>query len=168
MMADDDSRAVPAAGKFETLADYRSAVHEAISHARRIVRIFDRDLEDGGYNSLERFDLLRAFLLRSRATQVQIALHDVDYVQRHCPRLLILLQQFSHSVSIHQTTPEAREVSDGLVISDDAHFVHRFHFEHARGEWVLNGLARTQPWLRRFEEIWHVSVPAVSATTLGL
>jgi hypothetical protein len=71
-------------------------------------------------------------------------------------------------VSIHQTNQDAQGVYDGFIVADDAHYVHRFHFDHPRGEWVLNDIAHTQGLLRRFEEIWSASAAAVSATTLGL
>lgn len=164
----DDSRQVPAAGRFETLSEYRMAIDRAVLAARRTIRIFDRSLEGAGFNDAARFEALRTFLLSGRDRRLDFVLHDVDHVQRYCPRLLSLLRQFSHAVNIHQTTSEARGVYDGILVADDAHYVHLFHFDHPRGEWVLNDLAKTQPLLRRLEAIWQASVPAVSATTLGL
>lgn len=163
----DDSQ-LPAAGHFDTPAEYRLAIDQAVRAARRSIRVFDRNLEDAGFNGAARFETLRAFLLSGRDRRLDFVLHDVDYVQRYCPRVLSLQRQFSHAVNIHQTTSEARSVHDGILVVDDAHYVHRFHFDHPRGEWVLNDLAKTQPLLRRFESLWQASAPAVSATTLGL
>lgn len=164
----DDSRQLPASGRFDSLTEYRLAIDRAVLAARRTIRVFDRNLEHAGFNDAARFDALRGFLLGGRDRKLDLVLHDVDYVQRYCPRMLSLLRQFSAAVNIHQTTSEARGVYDGILVADDAHYVHRFHFDHPRGEWVLNDLARTQPLLRRFELIWQASTPAVSATTLGL
>ena len=55
-----------------------------------------------------------------------------------------------------------------MLIADDAHYVHRFHYEQPRAELVLNDHKLTQPLLYRFEEIWHASTLAVTATTIGL
>ncbi len=164
----DDSRQVPAAGRFDSLMEYRQAIDRAVLAARRTIRVFDRNLEDAGFNDAARFETLRAFLLSGRDRRLDFVLHDVDYIQRYCPRLLSLQRQFTHAVNIHQTTAEARGVYDGILVVDDAHYVHRFHFDHPRGEWVLNDLAKSQILLRRYESIWQESVPAVSATTLGL
>ena len=158
----------PAVGRFDTLADYRGAIDLALLGARRRIWMFDRNLEDAGFNTAARHEALRAFLLGGQDRRLDIVLHDVDYVQRYCPRLLNLQRQFSHVVNIHQTNQEARGIYDGILVADDAHYVHRFHFDHPRGEWVMNDLARTQPLLRRLEEIWQASRVAVSATTLGL
>lgn len=164
----NDAREIPSSGHFDTLADYRRAIDRAVLAAKRTIRVFDRSLEDAGFNEASRFEALRSFLLSGRDRRLEVVLHDTEYIQRYCPRMLSLLRQFSHAVHIHQTNSEARGVYDGILVMDDAHFVHRFHFDHARGEWVLNDLARTQPLLRRFEDIWAASTAAVSATTLGL
>lgn len=164
----DDALQVPAAGRFASPSEYRVAIDRIVRRGRRTIRVFDRNLDGAGFNAADRFEVLRSFLLQSRENRLQFVLHDVGPVQRDHPRLLLLLRQFSAAVSIHQTSQEAQGVYDGIVVADDAHYVHRFHFDHPRGEWVLNDIARTQGLLRRFEEIWSASAPAVSATTLGL
>jgi len=164
----DDSYQIPDHGRFDTLTDYRSAIDRAIRCARRHIRVFERNLQDCGFNDPQRHEALNAFLLNNRDNRLQIVLHDVDYVQRYCPRTLSLLSRFSHAVSIHRTTQEARGVYDGIIVADDAHYIHRFHFDQPRGDWVCNDIGRTQPLLRRFEEIWGASFVAVPATTLGL
>jgi len=165
---DDDSAQVPAAGRFETPSQYRFAIDRLVERAGRHIRVFDRNLEGAGFNDAARFEALRRFLLHSRDNRLHFVLHDPGPVQRDCPRLLLLLRQFSHAVSIHQTSQEARGIYEGIIVADDAHYVHRFHFDHPRGDWVLNDIGRTQGLLRRFDEIWQASAVAVSATTLGL
>jgi hypothetical protein len=164
----DDALEVPASGRFDAVSEYRAAIDRLVARGRRTIRIFDRNLEGAGFNDASRFEALRSFLLLSRDNRLRIVLHDVALVQRDCPRLLLLLRQFSDAVSIHQTNQEARGIYDGILLADDAHYVHRFHFDHPRGEWVLNDIPRTQGLLRRFEEIWAASAAAVTATTLGL
>lgn len=164
----DDALELPASGRFGAASEYRAAIDRLVTRARRTIRVFDRELDGAGFNDASRFEVLRNFLLNSRDNRLQIVLHDVGPLQRDCPRLLLLLRQFSHAVSIHQTNPEARGVYDGIILADDAHYVHRFHFDHPRGEWVLNDIPRTQAMARRFEEIWAASAAALSATTLGL
>ena len=148
--------------------EYQEALDTVIDHARYTLRIFDFDLHDGGYNAVPRYDRLKRFLLASSKNRLLIVLHRVDYLKRDCPRMLNLLREHSEAVFIHQTNAEARNVFDPLLIADDAHYVHRFHYEQPRAECVLNDLALTQPFLQRFEEIWQASTLAVAATTIGL
>ena len=148
--------------------EYRNAVDTVIEQARRRIRIFDFNLDDGGYNSPRRDDLLRAFLLANRSARLEVALHDTDHLTQSCPRLMSILRQFSHAVYFYQTTAQARHVYDPFVIVDGTHYVHRFHYESPRAVMALDDIAGAHVLERRFEEIWQASVPTVSATTLGL
>ena len=147
---------------------YQQALDTVIGYARHTLRIFDFDLHDGGYNAVPRYDGLKRFLLASSKNRLLIVLHNVEYIKRDCPRMLNLLREHSDAVFIHQTNAEACAASDPLLIADDAHYVHRFHYEQPRAERVLNDLALTQPFLHRFEEIWQASTLAVAPTTIGL
>lgn len=148
--------------------EYQQALDTVIEHARQTLRIFDFDLHEGGYNDARRYEGLQRFLRASPQNRLFIALHSIEYINRECPRMQNLLREHSFAVFIHQTNAEARAACDPLLIADDAHYVHRFHYEQARAELVLNDPALTRPLLLRFEEIWHASTLAVPATTLGL
>ena len=158
----------PCAQPFFGMSEYQQALDAVIGHAQHTLQLFDFNLHDGGWNSPQRYACLKRFLLHSAHNRLHIALHSVDYVSRNCPRMLNLLREHSYAVFIHQTNPELRAVFDPLLIADDAHYAHRFHYEQPRGEYVLNDLAKTQGLLLRFDEIWQASTAAVFATTLGL
>ena len=84
------------------------------------------------------------------------------------PMLMLLLKQFSHSMAIHQTLPVARRVYDPFSIADDLRFVHRFHYNDVRGAATIGDVAAIHALLKRFDEIWQASAPAVTANTTGL
>lgn len=153
---------------FTGVIEYAQAIDEVLPLATTAIRVFDRDLRDGAWNGSQRFALLKTFLLAGHGRRVYIVLHGVDFLTRECPRVLTLMRQHSDAVFIHQTNSEAGGIYDPMIIADDAHYVHRFHFEQPRGERVLNDPGLTQALLRRYEEIWHASTPAVTATVLGL
>jgi hypothetical protein len=71
-------------------------------------------------------------------------------------------------MSIHQTLPAARRVYDPFAVADDTVFVHRFHYDNVRGTLSVGDVANTRLLIKRFEEIWQASCPAIAATTLGL
>jgi hypothetical protein len=149
------------------LIEYQQALDEVLTYARHQVRVFDYDLHEGGWNSPARFERLSQFLL-GRECKLHVVLHSTDFVARYCPRLLALLRQYTDKVAIHQTTTEARGASDPLLIVDDAFYVHRFHYEQPRAELALHAVAHAGVLIRRFDEIWQASMPAVTATVLGL
>ena len=148
-------------------AAYAAALDTILGRPKRIVRIFENVL-GSDYNTTRRFELLRAFLLANPRNRLQIVAHDVQSLDRNCPRLLNLLRLHAHAISIHETHQAAKAVYDPFAVVDDLHYVHRFHFEEMRGLLALEDPIGTHTFIERFGEIWEASSPAVSATTLGL
>ena len=91
------------------MAAYEKAINTVIDNALTASRIVDYNLEDGGCNSPQRFELLQSFLLARRNNRVYMVLHDINYLTRFCPRMQILQRQFSHAIDIHQISPEAKK-----------------------------------------------------------
>ena len=158
----------PTSRLFASLSAYQQALDQVIEQARHTLYFFEYDLHEGGWNSPQRENLLQQFILRSTNNRLHIALHSVDFVRRHCPRLLNLQRQYSYAVFIHETNPEARSINDPMLIADGRHYVHRFHYAQVRGELVLHDPDQTLRLAQRFDEIWRASTVAVTATTLGL
>jgi hypothetical protein len=149
-------------------AESLQAIDEVIGAAQRTLRIFDYTLGNRGFNSPERAEKLRAFLVAGRAHRIQIALHEPEHLHRECPRLIILLRQFPMQIEIHRTLQQAREATDPFVTADDHSVWHQLHFSQARAVVAVHSPQDALPIVQRFEEIWELSEPAVSATTTGL
>ena len=158
---------MPGERPLEGLVAYDAALDELIANAEHTVRIFDKSI-GRNFNSPQRHDLLRQFLLARRTNRVKIALHDTANIVRDCPRLMMLLKRFSHGLSIHQTLPAARRVYDPFAVADDTRFVHRFHYTDMRGAATIGDVAATSLLIKRFDEIWEASTPSVAATIIGL
>jgi hypothetical protein len=150
------------------LAESQAAIDEVISSARRELRVFDISLSNRGFNSPARAEKLRELLVSGRAHRLRIALHETELLDRECPRLLILLRQFPMSIEIHRTLAQAREATDPFIVADDHSIWRQMHHEQPRSIVALHSPAEAIPILQRFEEIWDLSEPAVSATKLGL
>ncbi len=167
-MSEPTIPAKPEYRRLEGPLEYEQAIDAIIQQASHQLRIFDYDLRNQGYNSPHRFELLQNFLLAGRTNHLAIVLHDTRYLDSECPRMMNLIKQFSHAVSVFQTTAEARVASDSFIIADDAHFLHRFHYEHPRAALSLHDKEAALDLIRRFNEIQALSEPAAPATTLGL
>lgn len=147
--------------RFEGVREYDTVIDSLIPHARRVIRVFDKTLSSA-YNSPQRCEALRQFLLASRSNRLMIVLHEIETLERDCPRPLQLLRQFSHGVSVRQTLRGAKHVYDPFVIIDASHYVHRFHHDYLRcAQGTHDGVGARQ-LLDRFAEIWEVSAPIVS------
>ena len=150
------------------IAESQAAIDDVIGVAQRTIRVFDIALANRGFNTPARTDRLRQFFVAGRAHRLLIALHETDGLEREAPRLLALLRQFPMSIEIHRTLAQARNAMDPFIVADDHSVWHQHHFEQPRATVAIHSPADAMPVAQRFEEIWDLSEPAVSATTLGL
>lgn len=167
-MSQTDAAPKPSYKPISGTADSLAAIAEVVSAAQNTLRIFDVSLSNRGFNSPGLTDKLRQFLVSGRAHRIFIALHDTVLLERENPRLLILLRQFPMSIEIHRTLAQARNANDPFVVADDHSVWHQHHFEQPRAIVALHSPADAVPIVQRFDEIWQLSEPAVSATTTGL
>jgi hypothetical protein len=151
-----------------TLAEQTGAIDELVALARRRIRVFDQDLSQTGWNQASRIDHLAAFLRGTRGRRLDIIVHDTTYLETACPRMLKLLQTYSHAITIYRTGAEARRATDPLLIVDDRHYLHRFHLEQPRAAMGIEQPEQTRPLANRFDEIWATGEPGINATVLGI
>ena len=167
-MSSTDDAPRPSYRALSGLAESNDAIDEVVSAATRTIRIFDTSLSNRGFGAPGRMERVRRFLVAGRAHRLLIALHETDLLERENPRLLALLRQFPMSIEIHRTLAQARNANDPFVLADDHSVWHQMHHEQPRAIVALHSPADALPIVQRFEEIWDLSEPAVSATTLGL
>ena len=158
----------PRTVELASVAEQAGAIDELIGLAQRRIRVFDQDLSHTGWNLAARADRLAQFLREARGRRLDIIVHDTHYIESACPRLLGLLRTYSFAVTIYRTGTEARLATDPLIIVDDRHYLHRFHFEQSRAAMGINQPDQTRPLAARFEEIWATGEPGLNATVLGL
>ena len=151
-----------------SIAEQIAAIDQLIELARRRIRVFDADLSQMGWNGAERIACLGAFLRGVRGRRLDIIVHDTGYLERSCARLLGLLRSYSYAVAICRTGTDARHATDPLFLVDDAHYLHRFHFEQPRATLGIAQPEQARPLAMRYDEIWATGEPGINATVLGL
>jgi hypothetical protein len=149
-------------------ADYIAALDTLCSLAQHSLCIFDKNFEDAGFNSEARHEMLRAFLLASPANRLQLLTHDTRYLVQRCPRMMLLLRQFSHNMHIYRTPQHLQHIAEPFAVADELHYIRRFHFDDPRGILAYSDPEGVRTLHSRFMEIWLSSHPGASATTLGL
>ena len=170
-MASSDSTepaTAPRTVELTSIAEQIAATDELIALARRRIRVFDQDLSRTGWNQPSRIERLGAFLREVRGRRFDVIVHDTHYLESGCPRMLKLLRTCSSGMTIYRTGPEARLATDPLLIIDDRHYLHRFHFAQPRATMGIDLPEETKPLATRFEEIWATGEPGINATVLGL
>ncbi len=147
--------------------EYEALVDALIPQTQRYIRVFDSTLPRA-WNSPERHEALRQFLLANRTNRLQIVVHDAEPLERDCPRMVELVRQFGTAVRIHETLSPAKQVYDPFVVFDANQYLHRFHYRFLRAAQGVNDIIGAQQLLDRYAEIWEVSVQAVTAGNSGL
>ena len=148
--------------------NYETTLNIVIAHAENELLIFDQDFERGDYVSLQRFEVLSAFLSKDNVSKLTIILQNTDYFIQHCPRLFELLKNYGHKMVVYETNDNAKVAKDCFVIADKQHYVRRFHIDQARIKYALNDVEECANLSMRFDELLDETTEAVSATKLGL
>jgi hypothetical protein len=154
--------------QFDGAADYVAALDAVCSLAQHTLNIFEDNYEDIGFNSEARYDALRRFLLASPNNRLNLLAHNPQPLIRYCPRMMMLLRQFGHSMFIYEMPRSLAHITEPFAVADNAHYVRRYHFDDTRGLLARNDPEEARRLNSRFQEMWTSSRPCASATTLGL
>jgi len=154
--------------RFDGEAEFQSAVDRLIGQPGRELRIFDPDLSALRVNSPARIAQLEKFLRASRTHKIHIVVHDTGHLSRYCPRMLGLLELFTHAIQINRTAEEIRNLQDAFLVLDAQHFLRRPVARYFRGVIAMHDETEALAMRSRFQEIWAASFPGVSSTTAGL
>jgi hypothetical protein len=153
--------------RFEGMREYEAIIDGLIPQTQRAIRVFDQRLARE-WNSPQRFEALRQFLLANRHNRLLIVVHDAEPIVKECPRMVELVRQFAAAVRIHESLVAAKQVYDPFVVFDANHYVHRFHYRFLRAAQGTNDVLGAQQLIDRYAELWDASALAVSAGTSGL
>lgn len=161
-------KASPGETRFDTYEAYRLAVATVVMQAQRELAIFDPDLEETGLESRAGVEHLTRLLAAGRGRQLRIVLHDTGHLERHCPRLIRLLQDYGHIASLRRSPEHLRNLTDCFIVADGSHAAIRFHADHARGKLLIAQDEQVGNWQSRFGELWELATATSCITTLGL
>jgi len=150
-----------------TVAEQSQAIDMLLGLATQRVRVFDIDLSQCAWNGAARGSALERFL-RTPNAQLEVIVHDTRWLEASGARLLALLRQFGHAMTVYRTGAEARHAMDPLLLVDGRHFLHRYHVDQPRATVAVDMPQRAKPLVARFDEIWATGEPGVAGTVLGL
>ncbi len=153
---------------FATINEYQAALDRLIAAAQHRIRIHDRNLADGDFNTVVRHDSLRSFCVAGAGRRIEILLDETDTVQYHCPRLMQLLRDFGHVIEIRQTEPGSERPEHGFALADRHAVLRRHDKDDLRGSLDLDNVHDAVLLHDLFERLWERAPVVVPATTLGL
>lgn len=152
--------------RFDTRRALQAQWLALLARARRRLDLFDPDFAVFPLGAPEAEAALRAFLRGGGV--LRLALHDTAHVERHCPRFLRLLRDYSQLAECRQTPRSLRHLTDSFALADELHVVRRFHSDHLRGEAAFDAPTVAELPLLRFGALWEESHPALAPNVTGL
>lgn len=156
----------PQTQPFDTRAGFEEQFAACLAASSTTLQLFDPDCAVFPLGTSGTDAALRRFL--SGGGVLQLAMHGTAHIERHYPRFLRLLRDYSHQVECRVTSRALRNLTDSFCIGDGIHMVRRFHSDHLRGEAVYANGEATELQRERFAAIWAESKPGLFPTTTGL
>ena len=152
--------------RFDTRKEFDAHLRSCLQAAEHTLELFDPDFAVFGLGSSEIDALLRVFLARGGV--LRLALHTAAHVERHDPRLLRLVRDYSHAVECRATPKALHNLTDSFCLVDRRHVLRRFHRDHMRGEMAFDTPGSVDIPLHRFDAIWAESRPTLQPTITGI
>lgn len=150
-----------------TRTEAREAFDRITARAQRSLALFDDRGEFWGLERKAFADAAASLLARNRDASITIVVHDLAHIERHCPRLSMLLRTHSPRFRVLQSDMSVRAYSRGLVIADDTVVLRRAHFGQP-ASFLDFDEAEVAASGKLFAELIDSALPGVSAQVTGL
>lgn len=112
-----------------------SSFDTSVEAAQHHIMIFDRDGKYFGLDRKAAAELLSVFLLKQDLARVEIIVHDADFIEKHCPRLVPVIRRFAPRFTVRVTEEGIRHFARGFAIFDDKAVIRRPHFDRSTSYW---------------------------------
>lgn len=156
----------PALTRFDTRRELEAQWYALLNRAQGRLDLFDPDFRDWPLGTPDTEARLRAFL--HAGGTLRLALHATAHIERHCPRFLRTVRDYSHRVECRQSPRSLRHLSDSFALADGLHVVRRVHCDHMRGEAAFDAPAAAELPAHRFEALWEESHLTLAPSVTGL
>ncbi|MEW6132188.1 MAG: hypothetical protein AB1591_03345 [Pseudomonadota bacterium] len=154
--------------RFETPPDYVSALNALLPTATHLIRIYDWDLSDGGYETPERIEMLGDFCKLGGVRSVKILLADGSYLKRHGGQMMRLLSTWGNVLQVRVRDSDPPPATDCFVLIDQKGLLKRYDKDNAKGLMNPDARGEVAELGIRFDAEWGRSAGRVSARTVGL
>lgn len=154
--------------RFETPGEYRQAFDRLLAASLRQLRIYDQDLLELALDTPQRIEALRQLCLSGSARRIEILLRDWALVRDRQPRLVGLLQQFSHVMEIRREEEIDEPSMESFVVGDDRLILVRPHRDSWRSLLHLEDPLTARVHIQNFDQLWQRAEGPLDSRPLGL
>jgi len=153
----------------ETGAGAIAAMLAVVTHARRGLRIYTRELDPGLLDHPQVLDALRRFATATRGGEVHILVQDAGTPQRALAPLLTLAQRLPSVFTFREVRePVDRAYAAAFVANDTSGYYFRTLGHRFDGEVNLDGAGRARQLRDEFGRFWERARPCTEFRALGI
>lgn len=150
-------------------AEARNATVAVIAGARRMLRIYSRELDPGLLDTSEALAALRAFATSGDRPQARILLHDGAAAQRAQAPLIGLAQRLPSLFAFREVEdPVDRAEASAWIVNDRGGYYHRRLGNRLDGEFQQHAPGRARQLQAEFDAVWERSRPLTELRALGM
>jgi uncharacterized protein YjiS (DUF1127 family) len=151
---------------FDTRTGFQQQLRSLLARSFVTLDLFDPDFALFQLGEPEVDAELRRFL--HGGGLLRLVMHDSARLERHTPRFMRLLRDYSHRIECRVTPRSLRQLTDSFAIGDGVHVVRRFHSAHLRGKAAFDAPLEIELPRARFVAIWAESEPGLQPTITGM
>ena len=166
-MPDTENDVLEAA--FDTWSVYREHLLDTLQRAKHGLILFDHDLAQTGLESSAAIEALDA-LARSLHgdDRIRILVRTPVHIERHCPRLLKLVERFGQRIRIRVVGESVTAPDSSFAVADPGMLVTRFHRDRPRGKRVDGPSPESTRYTAQFETMWISARNGPTGAPLGI
>ena len=162
-------RALQGPTAVENSAGAIAATVAVLSQARRMLRIYSRELDPGLLDSSSVLEALRRFSTGKRGGEVQILLQDAATPQRTLAPLLSLGQRLPSVFAFREVRePVDKAYASAFIANDMGGYYFRTLGHRFEGEADLQGSGRARQLCDEFGRFWERARPCTEFRALGI
>jgi len=152
------------------LEEYRAAVAEIATCAKRSLSIYTSDLEPQIYDQDSFLEPVKRLVLARSHARLRVLISDPGRVVRDGNRFMMMARRLTSYIDLRNVAPEYRSNPCAFIVADDKAIAFRQQCSRWEGIVEFNDTHIVQRYLAFFNEVWAGSLiqPEMRATALDL
>jgi len=151
-----------------TLEEYRDAVAELATRARRSMSIYTPNLEPLLYDQDVFLEPVKRLVLARGHARLRVLISDPARAQRDGNRFMQMARRLTSFIELRNVPPEFRNNPASFIIADASAIAYRQQCSSWEGIVDFNDQQIVKRYLAYFDEVWAVSLiqPEMRATAI--
>jgi hypothetical protein len=150
------------------LDEYRGAVAEIATRARRSLSIYTTDLEPQIYDHDLFLEPVKRLVLARSHARLRVLISNPGRVSREGNRFMMMARRLTSYIDLRNVTPEYRNNPCSFIVADDKAIAYRQNAGNWEGIVEFDDASIVKRYLAYFDEVWAGSQiqPEMRATAV--